>query len=97
MRMIVASKANMMGSLPRQHAKKMSKSGSGRSINMLKKEQRKIKKVVRDEYLTAEEKQRTINQILDGGSSCGRSRSKKRRRSYSSSSSCASDSSSDSD
>jgi hypothetical protein len=67
---------------------------------MLKKEQKKIKKVVRDEYLTAEEKQRRINQILDGGSSRGRSRSrsKKRRRSYSSSSSSyASDSSSDSD
>jgi hypothetical protein len=83
-----------------KHAKKTSKSGSGRSINMLKKEQRKIKKVVRDEYLTAEEKQRRINQILDGGSSRGRSsgRSKKRRRSYSSSSSSyASDSSSDSD
>jgi hypothetical protein len=83
-----------------KHAKKMSKSGSGRSINMLKKEQKKIKKVVRDEYLTAEEKQRRINQILDGGSSRSRSRSrsKKRRRSYSSSSSSdASDSSSDSD
>jgi hypothetical protein len=65
---------------------------------MLKKEQKKIKKVVRDEYLTAEEKQRKINQILDGGSSRGCSRSKKCRHSYSSSSSSyASDSSSDSD
>jgi F0F1-type ATP synthase delta subunit len=48
----------------------MTKSRSGRSINMLKKEQRKIKNVVCDEYLTAEEKQRRINQILYGGSSC---------------------------
>jgi hypothetical protein len=81
-----------------KHAKKMSKSGSGRSINMLKKEQKKIKKVVCDEYLTAEEKQRRINQILDGGSSRSHSHSKKRRHFCSSSSSSyASNSSSDSD
>jgi hypothetical protein len=74
--------------------RKESKSGSGRSINMLKKEQRKIKKVTHDETLTAEQKQRRINQILAGGSG----RKKKRRRSYSSSSSSSSEvSSSDSD
>mmetsp|Transcript_17197 Transcript_17197/g.32552 ORF Transcript_17197/g.32552 Transcript_17197/m.32552 type:complete len:470 (+) Transcript_17197:1371-2780(+) len=75
-----------------ERKKKESKSGSGRSINTLKKEKRKIKKVMNDRKLSAEQKQRRINQILDGGSS------RKRKRSYNSSSSSSSSScSSDSD
>ena len=79
-----------------KNAKKESKArGSGRSVNMLKKEKRKLKKVMKDDSLTAEHKQRRINQILDGGSS------RKRKRRYSSSSSSdsskASSSSSDSE
>jgi hypothetical protein len=49
--------------------KKWSKSGSGRSINALKKEQQKIKKILRDDSLSSEGKQRIINKIYDGGSS----------------------------
>ena len=72
--------------------KKRSKSGSGRSLNTLKKEQKKIKKILRDESLSSEAKQRRINQIYDGGSS-----RKRKRRVYSSSSSSSDYSSSDSD
>jgi hypothetical protein len=71
--------------------KKRSRSGSGRSLNALKKEQKKIKKILRDESLSSEAKQCRINKIYDGGSS-----SKRKRRYYSSSSS-SSDYSSDSD
>ena len=71
--------------------KRRSKSGSGRSLNALKKEQKKIKTILRDESLSSEAKQRRINQIYDGGSS-----RKKKRRVYSSSSS-SDYSSSDSD
>jgi hypothetical protein len=73
--------------------KKRSKSGSGRSLNTLKKEQRKIKKILRDDTLSSEAKQRRINQIYDGGSS----RKLKRRRYSSSSYSSDYSSSSDSD
>eukprot|EP00557_Chaetoceros_sp_GSL56_P012168 CAMPEP_0176484630 /NCGR_PEP_ID=MMETSP0200_2-20121128/4560_1 /TAXON_ID=947934 /ORGANISM="Chaetoceros sp., Strain GSL56" /LENGTH=472 /DNA_ID=CAMNT_0017881123 /DNA_START=218 /DNA_END=1637 /DNA_ORIENTATION=- len=44
-----------------KHAKKDSKArGSSRSVNMLKKEKKKLKKVMRDDSLTAEQKQRRI-------------------------------------
>jgi hypothetical protein len=72
-------------------AKKRSKSGSGRSLNALKKEQRKIKKILRDDSLSSEAKQRRINKIYDVGSS------RKRKRRYYSSSSSSSKYSSDSD
>jgi hypothetical protein len=72
-------------------AKKRSKSGSGRSLNALKKEQKKIKNILRDDSLSSEAKQRRINKIYDGGSS------RKRKCHYYSSSSSSSDYSSDSD
>jgi hypothetical protein len=72
-------------------SKKRSKSGSGRSLNALKKEQKKIKKILRDDSLSSEAKQHRINKIYNGSSSC-----KRKHHNYSSSSS-SSDYSSDSD
>jgi hypothetical protein len=65
--------------------KKWSKSGSSRSLNALKKEQRKIKKILRDDSLSSEVKQHRINKIYNDGSS------RKRKRHYYSSSSSSSD------
>jgi hypothetical protein len=57
-----------------------------------KKEQKKIKKILRDDNLSSEAKQCRINKIYDGGSS-----RKRKHRYYSSSSSSSSNYSSDSD
>jgi hypothetical protein len=71
--------------------KKRSKSGSGRLLNALKKEQKKITKILRDGTLSLEAKEHRINKIYNGGSS------HKRKHCYSSSFSSSSDSSFDSD